>query len=158
MYDCKSVNRLRRIGIGRRVPSGRHRRGALIVCVLVLLLIVGLLVSQTVQTLVLVRRGDAMRERLRQARELVELGEIVLRQDPAAEIPSGAVLAALADSTGETSSLTAERGSISFTPVNSSQPNQVEIRITATFPMESSQQFTATKTVIRQESVDVSQP
>lgn len=58
-----------------RRQNRREKRGALLVCVLVVLLIVGLLTTQTVQTMLVIRRGDAQRSALRQAREVVELGK-----------------------------------------------------------------------------------
>lgn len=60
--------------------TAARRPAAVLVCVLVVLLIVGLLSTQTIQTLLIVRRSDMQRKRLRQARELVELGQSVSRQ------------------------------------------------------------------------------
>ncbi len=130
----------------------------MIVCVLVLFLIVGMLMSQTMQTLMLVRRGDAVRQRLTQARELIELGELVLRQLPSAELPSEPLLVSLADPASGTSNSTAERGSITFTPIDSSDTNHSKVRIAVIYPLGSNEELTATQTVIRQESIDAKQP
>lgn len=124
------------------------------VCVLVLLLIIGLMMSQTVQTLVLVRRGDTVRQRLRQARELVELGELISQQRPAAELPSEPLLVSLAEPTSGPPNSTAERASIMFTPIDSGNASHSSVRITVTYPLGSGQELTATQTVIRQESID----
>lgn len=59
-------------------PSGR--RAAILICVLVVLLIVGLLTSQTLQALMLSRRADRQRQQLVQARELLELGQMIARK------------------------------------------------------------------------------
>ena len=66
--------------IGSPVANQVRRRGAIVVCVLVVLLIVGMLAAQTIQASLVVRRGDAERSRLRQARELVELGRLAMQQ------------------------------------------------------------------------------
>ncbi len=124
------------------------------VCVLVLLLIVGLMMSQTLQTLTLVRRGDTMRQSLRQARELVELGELVLQQQPAAELPSKPLLVSLAEPSSEPSNSATERASIAFTPIDTADKRHFSVRIAVTYPLGSSQNRTATQTVIRQESID----
>ena len=69
-----------RMPIGSPVENRVRQRGAIVVCVLVVLLIVGMLAAQTIQTSLLMRRGDAERSQLRQARELVELGRLALPQ------------------------------------------------------------------------------
>ncbi|MCC7337986.1 MAG: hypothetical protein IT422_23090 [Pirellulaceae bacterium] len=143
-----------RVKTNGKQTAGPPRRGGLIVCVLILLLIIGLMMSQTVQTLMLVRRGDTMRQRLRQTRELVELGELVLQQQPAAELPNTPLLVSLAEPTGKPSNATAETASIAFTPVDSSDTSHSSVRIAVTYPLGSSREFTATQTVIRQESID----
>jgi hypothetical protein len=80
--------------IGSPVENRVRQRGAIVVCVLVVLLIVGMLAAQTIQASLLVRRGDAERSQLRQARELVELGRLALQQSardvPVSDIPVGA--------------------------------------------------------------------
>ena len=69
-------------------PSPK-RRGAVLVCVMVVLLIVGLSSSQTIQTLLIVRRADHQRSGLRQARELAELGRMAVVR---AHVPKNGVL------------------------------------------------------------------
>lgn len=54
--------------------------GSVLVCVLVVLLLVGLLMTQTIQTLVVLRKGDGQRRQVQQARELLELGKMVARR------------------------------------------------------------------------------
>lgn len=56
------------------------RLGAILVCVMVVLLIVSLFCVQTMQTLMIIRRSDSSRRNLRQARELIELGRIAHKQ------------------------------------------------------------------------------
>ena len=70
-----------------------RRSGAVLICVLVVLLIVGLISAQTIQTLLMIRRSDAARSRLRQAQELVELGRIVVQQHGAAALPESVEVA-----------------------------------------------------------------
>ena len=63
-----------------RKARGRNRdsrKGGVLVCVLVVLLLVGMLSAQAFQTLSAARRGDQQRQQIRQARELVELGRMV---------------------------------------------------------------------------------
>ena len=143
-----------RIKTNRKQPVGRLRRGGLIVCVLVLLMIIGLMMSQTVQTLMLLRHGDALRQRLRQAHELVELGELVLQQQPTAELPSEPLLVSLAEPSSGPSDADMERASITLTPIDSVDNRHSSVRIVVTYPLGSSQELTATQTVIRQENID----
>lgn len=58
-------------------PPPANRSGAVLIAVMVVLLVVGLLMRQTTQTLLLIRRADDQRQALRQARELVNLGQAV---------------------------------------------------------------------------------
>ena len=60
-----------------RLSKRASRRGGVLVCVLVVLLLVGMLSAQAFQTLSAARRGDQQRLRLRQARELLELGRVI---------------------------------------------------------------------------------
>ena len=55
----------------------RQRIGAVLVCVMVVLLLVGLISSQAIQTMLIVRQADHRRSGIRQARELIELGRMV---------------------------------------------------------------------------------
>jgi type II secretory pathway pseudopilin PulG len=64
----------------RLLNSRRKRRAAILVCVLVVLLIVGSLCAQTIQTLLMVRQADRQRGALQQARELIELGRMAIAQ------------------------------------------------------------------------------
>ncbi|MCA9131614.1 MAG: hypothetical protein KDA45_00595 [Planctomycetales bacterium] len=73
-----------------------RRRGGVLVGVLVVLFLVGMLSSQTMQTLLLLRRGDSERKQLRQARELLELGQLWRNQSPG-PLPQGEQLIALDD-------------------------------------------------------------
>jgi archaellum component FlaG (FlaF/FlaG flagellin family) len=58
----------------KSIKNDGRRAASVIVCVLVMLLLVGLLSVQTLQTLSLIRRSDSERAKIRQARELIELG------------------------------------------------------------------------------------
>ncbi|MEO8268853.1 MAG: hypothetical protein ABI557_03975, partial [Aureliella sp.] len=127
MNSFQSMHNTHQAKTNRYQPAGPTRRGALIVCVLILLLIIGLMISQTVQTLMLVRRGEAVRQRLRQARELVELGELVLRQ-PTAELPSKPLLVSLASRASEQSNSAVERASITFTPIDADDTSHSVVR------------------------------
>ncbi len=122
--------------------ASQSRQGAVLICVMVVLLIVGLLISQTLQTLLLVRRGDEGREQLRQARELIELGEIVLRQNPSAE------------SVGEFSCQTnsPESGSIGFERLKSTEAEKKKIRITVIYRPGTTSEITATHIVADKEN------
>ncbi len=122
-----------------------RRSGAVLVCVLVVLLIVGLLSAQTIQTLLIVRRGDGERRQLRQARELVGLGRIVLRQQ-AAHLPTEKITVVVDDpsaASGEASSL----GVIELTlpeGAGLSSEDSSRVRIVATYPVGSAGAVTTT--------------
>ena len=51
----------------------RQRSGSIIICALIVLLIVGMLSVQTMQTLAVIRRGSMDRVKIRQAREVAEM-------------------------------------------------------------------------------------
>ena len=61
----------------RRQPKKTQRSASVIVCVLVVILLVGMLSVQTIQTLALIRRGDNERTKIIQARELSELAQAI---------------------------------------------------------------------------------
>ena len=61
----------------RRQPKKTQRSASVIVCVLVVILLVGMLSVQTIQTLALIRRGDNERAKIIQARELSELAQAI---------------------------------------------------------------------------------
>lgn len=69
----------RSVGLSKQ-PSQPKRRAAILICVLVVLLIVGAMGAQTIQTLLIVRQADRARSNFRQAQELVELGRLTLAQ------------------------------------------------------------------------------
>ena len=54
-----------------------RRTASVIVCVLVVILLVGMLSMQTVQTLAVIRRGDDDRTKILQARELIEFAQAI---------------------------------------------------------------------------------
>ena len=56
-----------------------RRTASVIVCVLVVILLVGMLSMQTVQTLAVIRRGDDDRTKILQARELIEFAQAICR-------------------------------------------------------------------------------
>jgi type II secretory pathway component PulK len=58
------------------------RRGSLIVAVLVVLFLIVLMSTQTLQTLIFIRQADSRQHATHQARELVELGKMICRQHP----------------------------------------------------------------------------
>ena len=68
--------------IATRGKRRRRRLASVVASVLVILLIIGLLSAQTIQTLLIVRRGDRSQSNRRQAIELIELGRISLAQHP----------------------------------------------------------------------------
>lgn len=76
----------------RNNRSCYRRRGAVLIFVMVLLLIVGLLASQSMQTLLLIRRGDDQRQQVLQAREVLELGAIVLQQSTTQTLPADSLV------------------------------------------------------------------
>lgn len=66
----------------------RHRRATVLICVMVVLLLVGMLSVQAMQSLVISRRSSSERAKLLQARELIELGRIVQRRSDATDVPN----------------------------------------------------------------------
>ncbi len=62
----------------RHLFDWQHRRATTILCVFIVLIIVGLLFSQAVQTLALVRHGDIRRQNLLQASEVIELARLAV--------------------------------------------------------------------------------
>ena len=56
----------------------RHRKAAILVCVLVVLLLVGMMLLQTTQTLMVARHSASSARNLRQAQELIEYGRAIL--------------------------------------------------------------------------------
>ncbi len=82
LLECAPPKRSKRL-------RQRERSGGLTLCVMVVLLLVGLISSQAIQTLLIVRRGDDRRGELRQARELLELGKLALQSD---QVPESKVL------------------------------------------------------------------
>ena len=79
---------IERPGRLRRRRASR-RSAAVLICVLVILLLVGMLSAQTVQTLLVVRRADHNRQQLRQARELLERGRLVIARQ---QIPDDGII------------------------------------------------------------------
>ena len=61
----------------RLKKSMARRTASVIICVLVVILLVGMLSMQTIQTLALVRRGDDDRSKIAQARELSEFARAI---------------------------------------------------------------------------------
>lgn len=118
---------------------------------MVVLLIVGLLISQTLQTLLLVRRGDDARQQLRQARELVELGEIVLQQNPSAQNINE--VRCDAESRDEHHPNASDTGSISFERLNSGEEGPTQVRISVIYRAGSHSEITATQIVAESEQL-----
>ncbi len=81
IVDYRSYGSASKVSFMPPVRKNRNRSATVLMCVLVVLIIVGLLTSQTMQTLLVVRRGDAVRHQLRQAREVLELGKIILQRN-----------------------------------------------------------------------------
>jgi hypothetical protein len=81
--ECAPVRMIHQITGG---TSSRNaiRRGATVLAVLILLMIVCLLAHQTVRTLFLLRRGQDRTLKILQAREILELGKMLDRQEPPA--------------------------------------------------------------------------
>ena len=134
-------------------------RGSVLICVMVVLLIVGLLISQTLQTLLLVRRGDDARQQLRQARELVELGEIVLRQNPSAQninevrCDADSRDESRVESRAESHFTASDSGSIGFERLNSGQDGPRQVRISVIYRTGSHAEITATHIVAESEEL-----
>lgn len=61
----------------RPTQKSIRRTASVIVCVLVVILLVGMLSAQTVQTLAVIRRGDDDRAKIIQARELIEFVQAI---------------------------------------------------------------------------------
>lgn len=146
----RPVSQFQRHGASRPVWQDRRAyalplRGSVLISVMVVLLIVGLLISQTLQTLLLVRRGDDARANLRQARELVELGKIVLQQNPAArriaEVHCGV------KSHDKSHLNRSDSGSIDFEQLSSVDDGPPQIRISVTYRVGSNSEITATHIV-----------
>ncbi|MEZ6133335.1 MAG: hypothetical protein R3C53_00355 [Pirellulaceae bacterium] len=102
-------------------PRGHTRPAAILVCVMVVLLIVALTSAQTVQTMLLVRRADEQRSRIRQVRELVELGRLSLARE---QVPASGQLELTVDG---------QVGRIRFIQLESETPSP-RFRIVAEFP------------------------
>lgn len=71
--------------------SCTSRRGSILIMVMAVLLITGLIASQTIELLWTTSKNDRQRERLLQAREMVELGKIMLEQGVVPEGGAAAV-------------------------------------------------------------------
>ena len=143
-----------RLGASRPVWQDRRAcalplRGSVLICVMVVLLIVGLLISQTLQTLLLVRRGDDTRAHLRQARELVELGKIILQQNPVAK--SIDKVRCGDESQNESHRNASDTGSIGFERLSSIEDGPTQIRISVTYRAGSNSEITATQIVAESE-------
>lgn len=117
------------------IPSKLHgasasRRGAVLVCVMVVLLIVVLLSTQTIQTLLIVRRADRQRSGLRQARELVELGRMAVARD---QVPDPGMMELSVDG---------ERAVVRFEKISGKEKSGY--RIVATLAVDTTSEVTAT--------------
>ncbi len=126
-----------------------RRRAAILICVLVVLLIVGLLTSQTLQTLLLSRRSDGQRQRLRQARELLELGQMIVGQHREKLIDKELVLPL---AVGE-----AESAGLTFSRVEQDQSPAL-LRIRVRYPLGKANEDTATAVVALEEQNDETSP
>lgn len=129
--------------------SGYRRRGAVLIFVMVLLLIVGLLASQSMQTLLLIRRGDDQREQVLQAREVLELGAMVLQQSTAQTLPAESLVTwgTAAENTAKLrfESLPATTQSAT-TEAAATQPTEI-IRITTFYPVGTTSEISASQLV-----------
>lgn len=65
----------------RRNRNGIHRRGAILVCALVVLGLVVLITLQSVQTNFVLHRADREASKIQQAREVLLLGKAALRKE-----------------------------------------------------------------------------
>lgn len=61
----------------RPTQKTTRRTASVIVCVLVVILLVGMLSVQTIQTLAIIRRGDDHRAKIMQARELIAFAQAI---------------------------------------------------------------------------------
>ncbi len=126
--------------------AAEQRCAAILICVLVVLLIVGLLATQTLQTLMLLRRGDHQRQQLRQTREVVELGLLIARRLegklPESELVVPLGMTAPAD---QSASENHELAGITLTRVED-RPTPA-LRVTVRYPLGGSNEVTATETV-----------
>lgn len=114
-----------------------RRSGAVLICVLVVLLIVGLISLQTIQTLLLVRRSDSDRSRLRQAQELVELSRIAFQQNGAGELQEEIAVVVDGDLTGTIRLSLADSES-------HADSGQADYRIVAKYPVGAGGEVTVT--------------
>ncbi len=162
-----------RVGLPYRVNP--NRRAAVLICVMVLLLITGLIMHQTLQALLLVRRGDARHFELRQARELVELGKMVVERQQS-EAASGEtpaenteivddrvtrpmqqpLIVSLATETSGDTTVRGLQGSLlieSLSPQGESNHNEPSIwKITVRYPLGNNNEFTVTEELAHAES------
>ena len=124
-------------GACHRGLAATHRRAAVVVCAMVVLLIAGLISMQTMQALMIIRRGDSQRSSLRQARELVELGRMRLAR-------MGSEL----DEFEFTLEVEPElEGQITITKIaragDGGSPSDATIRIVARYPVDTAREVTA---------------
>lgn len=128
MIDRKPI--ARRGFLQRVTPCSNQkaRPGALLISVLVVLLLVGMLSSQAIQTLLLVRRGDQQRSETRQARELLELGRLAVLSD---QVPESKLLEMVVDG---------QPAAIRFEPLSAG--GNPRIRIVAELTLDSNRQVT----------------
>lgn len=87
--DCPSTilveskwDRIAKQATGGTSSGNAIRRGATVLAVLILLMIVCLLAHQTVRTLFLLRRGQDHALKILQAREILEIGRLLEPQEP----------------------------------------------------------------------------
>ena len=136
------------------VKAHPGKRGAVLICVLVVLMLVGMMSMQAIQSLMIVRRSDSHRANVRQARELIELGKIAASDSIASDgvvweisLPNGA------------------KGSINLVPIQTAEDNTGtpesnnhttktdEIRIEAAYPANSPQETLASEVIhVRREN------
>lgn len=128
MIDRKPVARRGFLQRATQRSVRKARPGALLISVLVVLFLVGMLSSQAIQTLLLVRRGDQQRSETRQARELLELGRLAVLSN---QVPESKLLEIV---------VAGQPAAIRFEPLSAGE--NPRIRIVAELTFDSNRQVT----------------
>lgn len=108
----------------------RMRHGSLLICVMVVLLLVGLVVTQTVQTMLVLRRSDESQSTLHQARELLEVGKLLADQVKQTE--------------EFTIEVTREESGLVLVELPTQVGEETRVRVTAKYPVGSDREVTVT--------------
>lgn len=126
----------------RNCINCRQRHAAILICVLVVLLIVGALSAQTIQTLLIVRQADRQRSTLQQTQALVELGRLTLAQD---RVPENSQIELSVDGAPALIKIVRLETIQTSTETQAAEPTTlVRYRIIATYAHGSAKEVTAT--------------